>query len=162
MDELTALRQARQIMTNVTPLKDDCGLCCGHACCAPDEDGQGGMWLFPMEETLYAKMPDGFIIREIEGRKLLTCAGHCDRAARPLSCMLFPLLPKDKDGRIVVVRDRRGFCVCPLLESGLGGFDLRFKDAVREAGKILYEVPAHRAFLNQLHDDIDALKCMTL
>ena len=46
------LLDARRLVENVTPLRTDCGLNCGRACCAPDEDGQGGVYLFPGEEAL--------------------------------------------------------------------------------------------------------------
>ena len=148
---LDAVRCARDLLQDVTPLNGDCGLCCGHACCLPDEDGQGGMWLFPEEQLLYNPLPDGFSIEEKEGLLLLTCDGVCDRSTRPLSCRLFPLLPKLKDGTVRAVRDRRSFCVCPLCESGLSAFSPAFKQAVREAGKILYACDETRQFLEHLH-----------
>lgn len=57
-----ALRTAREIMCNITPLRFDCGRLCGAACCAPDEEGDGGMLLFPGEEALYEPLPEGFEI----------------------------------------------------------------------------------------------------
>ena len=53
MTETEALLAARALLADVTPLRTDCGRCCGAACCAPDEDGQGGMLLFPGEEALF-------------------------------------------------------------------------------------------------------------
>ena len=53
MDALEAVIRARDLLSDVTPLKTDCGRICGGACCQPDEDGQGGMLLFPGEEGLY-------------------------------------------------------------------------------------------------------------
>ena len=32
-----ALRRARAMLRDVTPLRSDCGLCCGHRCCASAE-----------------------------------------------------------------------------------------------------------------------------
>ena len=43
--------QARALVGGLTPLKSDCGALCGAACCQADEDGQGGMYLFPGEEA---------------------------------------------------------------------------------------------------------------
>ena len=47
MDPLEAVKQARDLLERVTPLRRDCGGVCGAACCQSDEDGQGGMLLFP-------------------------------------------------------------------------------------------------------------------
>ena len=97
MELREAVAEARRILADVTPLKTDCGRACGGACCQPDEDGQGGMLLFPGEEALYADLPEGFSIREdhavLPGAKLLICDGFCARENRPLSCRLFPMLP---------------------------------------------------------------------
>ena len=40
------IERARELVENLTPLKNDCGQICGAACCQPDEDGQGGVALF--------------------------------------------------------------------------------------------------------------------
>ena len=154
MDAKEALLTARRLTEAVTPLKADCGRACGHACCQPDETGRGGMLLFPGEEQLYRGLP-GYRITPYTALDipalLLTCEGQCVRAERPLSCRIFPLLPKWKDGSVRVVRDRRGFEVCPLLPSGLGAFQPEFVEAVRSAGEVLYQSEAHRNFLDQLH-----------
>lgn len=47
------LNRARELLLSLTPLNHDCGMLCGQACCAPDEEGQGGMMLFPGESALY-------------------------------------------------------------------------------------------------------------
>ena len=158
---MEALMRARALTGAVTPLSMDCGRACGHACCLPDETGQGGMLLFPGEDALYLDKP-GFTITGYDALEvpalLLTCAGTCEREERPLSCRIFPLLPKLKDGQVRVVRDRRGFEVCPLLPSGIGAFQRDFVDAVRAAGEILYQVTEHRDFLDRLHGLIDSFK----
>ena len=46
--------EACEIIGALTPLAGDCGALCGAACCQPDEDGQGGMFLFPGERALLA------------------------------------------------------------------------------------------------------------
>ena len=161
MDRMEALLAARAEIADVTPLKGDCGRICGGACYQPDEDGKGGMLLFPGEEALYDPLPAGFSIApapEIPGALLITCSGRCARGNRPLSCRLFPLLPKEKDGAVIAVRDRRGFFVCPLLPDGLSAFDPAFRASVVRAGEILYADPDHRAFLTALHATIRALK----
>lgn len=47
MELLEPILAARKLLENMTPLKRDCGRACGAACCQSDEDGQGGMLLFP-------------------------------------------------------------------------------------------------------------------
>lgn len=155
MDAYEALSRARTILLNVTPLKADCGRACGGACCAPDEDGQGGMLLFPAEARFYTPLPEGFLITPdksvVQDGLLLTCSGTCARENRPLACRLFPLLPLERDGGMRVVRDGRAWAVCPLMDSGVRGLDEAFVAAVREAGALLYACPEHRRFLNALH-----------
>jgi len=158
---MRALLEARALMQDVTPLKSDCGRICGAACCEPDETGRGGMLLFPMEERLYEGKKGFVITKDVPGglpALLLTCDGHCERADRPLSCRIFPLLPKKSGGRVRAVRDRRGFIVCPLLPDGLAAFDPDFISAVVRAGECLYRAPQHERFLDALHQQIDAYR----
>ena len=74
MECLEAVRAARELLEDITPLNQDCGRFCGGACCQCDEDGQGGMLLFPEEEALYSPLPEGFSIPE--GRKKPWGTGH--------------------------------------------------------------------------------------
>ena len=153
-ETINALLKAKALTEAVTPLKSDCGRTCGHACCLPDETGRGGMLLFPGEETLYQGI-SGFTLTPDRSLGtdgwLLTCNGPCKREERPLSCRIFPLLPKANGKAVRVVRDRRGFWVCPLLSSGLDAFRPDFIEAVRAAGDVLYRSEAHRDFLDRLH-----------
>ena len=116
------------------------------------------MLLFPMEEVLYADLPEGFSIREddavLPGLKLLTCSGTCHREDRPLSCRLFPMLPTRTGAKM----DRRAWAVCPLMASGKRGLNPAFVQAVKEAGKLLYACPEHAAFLDALHAYNERLK----
>ena len=150
--------KARDLLDAVTPLKADCGRACGGACCQPDEDGQGGMLLFPGEEALYADLPEGFSIREdsavLPGAKLLICDGFCARESRPLSCRLFPMLPTRTGAKM----DWRAWAVCPLMESGKRGLNPAFVQAVRDAGKLLYACPEHAALLDAIHAYNEELK----
>ena len=158
MKPLEAVLAARDLLETVTPLKSDCGRACGGACCQPDEDGQGGMLLFPGEETLYETLPEGFSIREddgvLPGLKLLTCGGFCERQNRPLSCRLFPMLPTRTGAKM----DWRAWALCPLMESGKRGLNPAFVEAVKEAGKLLYNCPEHAAFLDAIHEFNERLK----
>jgi len=154
MNSLEAVLQARKMLAEVTPLRRDCGRVCGTACCAPDEDGQGGMLLLPGEEALYAPLPPGFCLTRnddvLPGMGLLTCSGRCDRALRPLSCRMFPLTPviRRTEGRSVlqIIMDPRAFSVCPLAEGGLRGVDSAFCAAVRESARLLCRCAEHREY----------------
>ena len=155
MDALDAVKQARELLENVTPLHRDCGGVCGAACCAPDEDGQGGMLLLPGEEALYDPLPPGFcLIRDdsvLQGMRLLTCNGSCDRAARPLSCRMFPLTPViTGDGKLHVRMDPRAFAVCPLSAGGIRGMAPGFATTVLACARILCACPEHRAYFRAL------------
>lgn len=158
MNALEAVMAARELLADVTPLNGDCGRCCGGACCQSDEDGQGGMLLFPGEEALYRPLPEGFSLSRddgvLPGLTLLTCGGSCDRALRPLSCRLFPLLPTPAGCRL----DRRAWAVCPLMESGKAGLRRAFVDAVSQAGRLLYACPEHARFLDAIHSYNERLR----
>ena len=43
------LDRAYAAIGDLTPMLTDCGALCGAACCQTDEDGQGGVHLFPGE-----------------------------------------------------------------------------------------------------------------
>ena len=139
MNELECVLECRRLLENVTPLKGDCGRLCGRACCRPDENGKGGMLLFPGEEALYAG-PDGAgftMIRDdsvTENGLLLVCSSACRRETRPLGCRFFPLRPTSK-GRAVM--DRRSAWVCPLYENGVGALDGEFVAAAGKAAALL-------------------------
>ena len=158
VNALEAVMAARELLGGVTPLKRDCGRWCGGACCQSDEDGQGGMLLFPEEEKLYRDLPEGFRILPdhtvVPQGKLLVCPGTCDRTLRPLSCRIFPLLPTRKGCRL----DRRAWAVCPLMAHGKAGLDPAFTAAVAQAGALLYACAEHAAFLDAIHRYNERLK----
>jgi len=158
VEALECVLEARHLLEHITPLKTDCGRCCGGACCQPDEDGQGGMLLFPGEEALYRPLPEGFSLARDDsvwpGASLLTCEGTCQREQRPLACRLFPLLPSPGGARL----DQRAWAVCPLMESGKRGMNPAFVAAVAQAGETLYRQPELKAFLEALHAYNERLK----
>ena len=153
----TALRAARDIMLDVTPLRTDCGALCGAACCRGDGDDARGMMLFPGEDSLYAgadfarveplETPDADG-HPISGAKLLVCDGHCPREMRPLCCMLFPLAPRLKDGEYRLSVDRRAFALCPLARIGAKGFSQDFIDAARRAFALLAQDEECRVYID--------------
>lgn len=141
-----------RILGDLTPLRADCGVLCGGACCKGDE--HTGMRLFPHEETTLSvqELPDG-------GR-LAVCDGRCDRATRPLACRIFPFFPTvDEKGRIFVEKDDRAARLCPLLShSDELVFDPRFFKALKKIGKRLAKDGECCAFLAETTAEIDTYR----
>ena len=117
------------------------------------------MLLFPGEEGYYADRP-GYELLGTETGPLLMCAGACDRAERPLSCRLFPLLPVLRAEGVKVAMDARARAACPLSAQGVRGLSEAFVEAVRRAGQILCEDEAQRAFLLRLTEEQDELRAL--
>lgn len=147
------VRAAREILGGLTPLNTDCGVLCAAACCAPDEEGKGGMYLFPGEREIISA-DNWAAVTECDGilggrpTQLMVCGENCDRGVRPLACMIFPLTPYlSKDGELKVRIDARARPVCPLAPSGLRGLRPEFVDAVRRAMSLIASVPEGRAFI---------------
>ena len=153
------IARARALFDDLTPLRTDCGLVCGGACCRPLEGENTGMLLFPGEEAYYAALP-GYRLTETEAGTLLTCSGQCERADRPLSCRLFPLLPLLREDGVKVATDARAKAVCPLARQGKAALLSEFVSAVREAGRILAQDDAQRVFLLRLTAQQDELKAL--
>ena len=156
MSAYDAVRRARELLLNLTPLKTDCGRLCEGACCQGDENT--GMLLFPGEEAFYDGcsfariIPAGF---ELGGTpaQLFVCNGTCERHNRPLACRLFPLFLKFKEEGVTKLRmDVRAKAVCPLTDYGIKALDTEFKQAARAAYDILLEDEACAAYLRDLDD----------
>ena len=89
----------------------------------------------------------------------MICPGECNRAERPLSCRLFPLLPLPReDGSIRVATDLRAKAVCPLARQGKTAMDPAFIEAVREAGELLVQSEEQALFLDVLEAEQAELK----
>lgn len=135
--DIKRLETARRMLASVTPMAFDCGRTCQAACCKSDEDGQGGMFLFPGEENLTGT--DWANITQADAlfgapAKMLTCTGTCARERRPLGCMIFPLTPVvDAEGHVDVRFDCRARPLCPILRDGIRGLQGDFVAAVRAA-----------------------------
>lgn len=155
MDMFSDIQQARDTLGDVTPLREDCGRLCGAACCAGDEDG--GMLLFPGEDCL---LPDASCTTlDLPGygeATLVRCSGHCDRNSRPLACRLFPLAPVPTAHGWEVVLDWRGRGVCPLTHKPLGALRQDFVQKAREAYRLIGQTPQGNAFLQALHQSVQA------
>lgn len=140
---------ARALIGAWTPMLGDCGALCGAACCQADEDGQGGVHLFPCEEGLLADCGWGRIAPDAFA-PMLVCEGPCDRERRPLACRIFPLTPvRGRDGKWTVRMDARARAMCPLCAYGVKGLDPRFARAVRDALRLIAADPAGEAFLER-------------
>ena len=154
MSAYEVVRDARELLVNLTPLKTDCGRLCQGACCQGDE--KTGMLLFPGEEAFYEGctfariIPAGFMLGGQEAQ-LLVCDGTCDRENRPLACRLFPLFLKFKeDGTTKMRMDVRAKSVCPLTDYGIKALDADFKQVARKAYDRLLEDDACAAYLRDL------------
>jgi len=142
------LNEAYDILGGLTPMLTDCGALCGAACCQPDEDGQGGVHLFPGErerlenfEWVINITPDAFA-------PVMTCAGRCDREHRPLGCRIFPLSPvRGRDSRWTVRLDARARAMCPLVSGGIRALNPAFTRAARDALRCIARDPEGEAFL---------------
>ena len=140
---------AYEALGDATPMRTDCGLLCGAACCRPDDDGKGGVFLFPGEADLIRDCSWARILPHTIA-PVMICSGHCDRARRPLGCRIFPLSPvRDKNGRWTVRLDVRARPMCPLIPSGVGGMDPDFVRATRSALRIIAESSEGEAFLEK-------------
>ena len=148
--DLQLLSRARALLNSVTPLHTDCGLLCGHACCLPDEDGQGGVYLFPGERALTGDWGAIIPSEMLPGvpADMLICQSMCDRDLRPLACRFFPLTPiKRKSGAWSVRMDRRAFALCPLCPHGTTGLNPAFVQAAKQAIALIAADPEGAAFL---------------
>lgn len=148
--EKDIILQAKNIISEYTPLYADCGLLCDKSCCKGDENT--GMLLFPGEETTLETI-------EKDGVRLCFCNGSCNREERPLSCMIFPFFPyMDKDGRIKAVTDTRGINVCPMIaHSDKIRFSKIFLRRINRVGRLLKKDSDCREFLWETSREIDKL-----
>ena len=118
-----------------------------------------GMLLFPGEDKYYEDR-EGYRMPETDHGTLLICSGRCERADRPLSCRLMPLIPVLRDDGVKVATDLRAKTVCPLARQGKDALDPDFVAAVRQVGRILAEDDEQRAFLVTLTRQQDELKAL--
>ena len=153
------LARARALFEDVTPLRTDCGQVCGGACCQSLPGETTGMLLFPGEAAYYEGR-EGYRMQATEQGMLLTCSGRCDRADRPLSCRLFPLLPLVREDGVKVATDQRARVICPLARQGKDALAPEFVGAVRTAGELLAQDGTQRDFLLQLTCQQDELKAL--
>lgn len=141
------IHSARETIGALTPLKKDCGLRCGGACCQTDADGNGGVYLFPGE------CADEFTWGHVESDafgEMLVCDSMCDRDHRPFACRIFPLTPvQNAKGEWTVRLDARARRMCPLYRSGIHGMNPEFVRAAVQAVRRIAETPEGSAFLEK-------------
>lgn len=119
-------KEAYRLLENVTPLKVDCGQLCSGACCY-SEDEEAGMYLYPGEQCMYETVDTPWLKIERsaflygasdKAAPIAICDGTCDRALRPLSCRIFPLIPYLKEGgKPEIIIDPRAKSMCPLAQT---------------------------------------------
>lgn len=143
------LTKALAAIGDRTPMLTDCGVRCGAACCEPDEDGQGGVYLFPGERPLLGGAEWGHF-DEDSFAPMLVCDGMCDRDRRPLACRIFPLTPvRNAEGKWTVRMDIRAQAMCPLTRYGVRGLDPEFVRDVIRAIRIIAKDPEGQTFLER-------------
>ena len=152
--------RAYGILGGLTPLERDCGELCGKACCSADEDGQGGMLLFPGEEELCAG--DWCEINDAPAGRILTCLEPCPRDKRPLACRIFPLSPVFSKGSWTVRMDARARVMCPLVRYGVKGLNREFALAVRDAIRLIASTPEGEKFLQDWQAAEEEFRSFTL
>ena len=152
--------KAYSLIGELTPLERDCGELCGKACCSADEDGQGGMLLFPGERALCEG--DWCRIENTDAGEILTCLAPCPRDKRPLACRIFPLSPVFSKGSWTVRMDARARVMCPLVRYGVKGLNREFALAVRDALRLIASTPEGEKLLQDWQQSEEQYRNFTL
>ena len=120
-DKKELILKAYELLCDVTPKKNDCGMLCGGACCyenkAHGDEGDCGMLLLPGEKELLYGASE-FEFKETDGGDILVCDGTCIRELRPFACRIFPFYPKitEVSGKytVKILPDPRASGICPI------------------------------------------------
>ena len=141
----------KYLLNDVTPLSADCGEICNKACCKGDDNT--GMLLFPNEKS-------NLEVKENSNGRFAICDGKCNRADRPLSCMIFPFFPVlDENDKIKVSIDYRGYSVCPLIKNAsVVKFNHLFLRRLKVAGNILIKDEKCKEFIKNISKEIEESK----
>jgi hypothetical protein len=179
-----SILRAYEIIGRATPIKADCGLLCGAACCKdadsparnavpsgadPDDPDSSvsydpmGMILFPGEYGLMSHEP-GYRLFRIFFMDIpvwfLVCEGICNRKKRPLACRIFPLAPHiGGDGGVYALPDPRAGRMCPLADGE--NLDPGFRRAVSKAFRHLSREPEILEYMRLLSADLDEMRKFT-
>ncbi|MBP3371330.1 MAG: hypothetical protein J6L88_02265 [Clostridia bacterium] len=147
---MDTLKQARQLLEHVTPMKSDCGALCSGICCSEAEGD--GMVLLPGEEKFY-EGADWCEILQRGQDKILVCRGTCPRENRPFACRIFPICVNVTEDKTTVGIEPLAKSICPLCDHGLKGLDREFRDAAKQAFRILLADETYRAHYKRLTDE---------
>lgn len=126
-------RHLYNITAAPTPLRDNCGILCGHICCRPGKHGELGIYLFPGEETMFTRREKWLTWEEHDPAEhgfprswegpvfFIRCNASCPRELRPLACRFFPLAPHlHRDGKLQMVYETMDLPYqCPLITSAI-------------------------------------------
>lgn len=159
MNAYSFYSQAYKMLETLTPVPADCGKLCEKACCSDTlgEDGsEAGMYLYPGEEIMF-KNTSGFKILNSDFKygdknaKLIVCTKECNRAFRPLSCRVFPLICYKKEASpMTIIIDPRARRMCPLANSfKITDFDLKFTQTVSYIFKTMIKEKHARSFITE-------------
>jgi len=156
MANLKLIEEARQILSDVTPLAFDCGTLCGQKCCRDFAPGEG-VYLIPGELALFDGTEDwtrwtfhatddyDFAPTWQHHRQIpfLSCSHLCQREKRPFECRTYPLLPYlDDHGAIEMRYSPWAEGICPLTERyALGELQPGFVAAAQQAWTVLMQDP---------------------
>lgn len=165
------LKQARDLLAQVTPLAFDCGTLCGHKCCvdyAPDV----GVYLLPDEIQLFDGTEDWLTWQlhstadfefapswEKHGQiHFMKCHKLCQRDGRPFECRTYPLAPYlNPDDSLEMRYAPWAYDVCPLTEQyPLEALQPAFVEATRQAWTLLLQDPDMRDHIRWVTEQIDA------
>ena len=157
------LRAALDLLSDITPLKHDCGCLCDSACCRDEGELGSLVWLLPGEED--TPMPWADLVTTampvIQTQiSAISCNGPCSRSDRPFCCRIFPLSPyySEKRQEWDVRMDRRAAPICPLFRYGKAGLDPAFVEAARRAVRLLAGDPKWEQWLMQLQSEESAYR----
>ncbi len=152
------LIKAYEYMSDVTPLRNDCGKLCDSKCCKGSDDD--GMILFPGEEKLF-EGKEGFTVyyEERYGFNAVRCNGNCRRSERPLACRIFPffIYLNKEDTKPAVLPDVRAMDYCPVLAESVRT-DKKFLRALRITAAKLCEDEEMTDFLERMTEIISDFK----
>ena len=161
------LAKAYAVLSDVTPLRYDCGRLCGAACCAEnDSHGEGevcGMLLLPGEKEWLSHEP--YTVLPTKEGELLVCSGTCRRDMRPFACRIFPYYPKitPKGDRFVIdLRpDPRAMGICPILwEKRNRKVRISFLRAAKKAARTLLRDEEIRKELIAQSEFLSDIECL--
>ena len=101
------IRRAYAAIEDKTPMKTDCGLLCGAACCGVDADGQGGVCLMGPEKEALQDISWGRIDHDSHmDAPMLMCTAMCERSLRPFLCRIFPVTKSERKSILKFMRNR--------------------------------------------------------